>query len=387
MVQRYGDGIVGGSEAHARQVAERLLPFADVQILTTCAKDYTTWDNFYPEGVEELNGVSIHRFPVIGHRHPDFNQLSDALFANPHSRRQEIDWLHAQGPVSPSLLDAIIRVRHETDAFIFFTYLYYTTALGLRLVPDKALLIPTAHDEKPIYLNIYKSFFHAPRGFIFNTEEERAFIYRLFGNDYIPNEIVGVGVDVPENPSPDRFRKKFGINGPYFLYMGRIVVSKGCQELIEGFQHYQSIHDDKSSLVLLGKTEMEIPKNPGVFYGGFVDEQDKFDAIAGCTAVLVPSRFESLSMIALEAWALEKPVVTTEFCTVVKGMCERSGGGLFYRDSDELAEILHLLISDDSLRQRLGEAGMMFVEQNYTWEKVVEKYRKMIDMVVNEKWA
>ncbi len=385
VVQRYGKEIVGGSEAHAREVAERLTPYGDVEVLTSCALDYTTWDNFYSEGEEEINGVRVRRFPVAGGRRKDFNQLSERLFGKVISLKDEIDWIHAQGPVVPKILEELSNIRNKRDVFIFFTYLYYPTLFGLRLVPDKAILVPTAHDEPPIYFNIFKPLFHSPRAILYNTEEERSFINKLFGNQYIPSEIAGVGVEIPKNLNPTRFREKFGIDGKYILFMGRIVSSKGCEELIDFFKYYREKYKDNVTLVFLGKTEMEIPEEEGILYGGFVEEREKFDAIAGCSAVVVPSRFESLSMIALEGWAMGKPVITTEFSHVVKGMCERSNGGLYYANREEFAEIVNLIIKNEELSKRLGENGKKFVREYYTWEKVIEKYLKTIEFIVREK--
>lgn len=386
VVQRYGREIVGGSEAHAREVAERLVPYGDVEVLTSCALDYTTWENFYPEGEEEINGVRVKRFPVQGKRRKDFNQLSEKLFRKKVAIQDEIEWVYAQGPVVPKILEEISTVRNQRDVFIFFTYLYYPTLFGLRLVPDKAIFIPTAHDEPPIYFNIFKPLFHSPRGILYNTEEEKLFINKLFGNDYIPSEIAGVGVEIPEDLDPSRFRGKYGIKGKYLLFMGRIVSSKGCVELIDFFRYYREKYNRNLNLVLLGKSEMEIPQEEGIIYGGFVNEKEKFDAIAGCSAVVVPSRFESLSMIALEGWSMGKPVITTEFSHVVKSMCERSNGGLYYADEEEFAEVVNLLISDEELSKRLGENGKKFVENYYTWDKVINKYLKMIEFIVSEKW-
>lgn len=386
VVQRYGKEIVGGSEAHAREVAERLVPYGDVEVLTSSALDYTTWENFYPEGEEEINGVRVKRFPVEGKRRKDFNQLSEKLFRKKVSLQEEIEWVYAQGPVVPKILEEISNIRNKRDVFIFFTYLYYPTLFGLRLVPDKSIFVPTAHDEPPIYFNIFKPLFHSPRAILYNTEEERAFINRLFGNDYIPSEIAGVGVEIPGDLNPSRFRAKYGIKGKYLLFMGRIVSSKGCDELIDFFKFYKEKYNENLNLVLLGKSEMEIPQEEGIIYGGFVEEKEKFDAIAGCSAVVVPSRFESLSMIALEGWSMGKPVIVTEFSNVVKSMCERSNGGLYYANKEEFAEVVNLIISNEELSKSLGENGKKFVENYYTWDKVINKYLKMIEFIVRGKW-
>lgn len=387
VVQRYGEEVLGGAESLARQVAERLTPYANVVVLTTCALEYTTWENILPPGKSTLNGVQIQRFPVVAPRRKDFDQLSARLFGQPHTFDEELEWLYAQGPWSPALLEAIVQARQATDVFIFFTYIYYPTALGLRLVSDKALLVPTAHDEPAIYFNIYRALFHAPRAILYNTDEERAFVEAQFGNAYVHNVIAGLGVETPTQTSPERFRRKLELSGPYFLYLGRIVESKGCDELLYFYQRFSARCPGAASLVLLGKKEMSLPPMPGLIYGGFVSEQEKFDAIAGATAVIVPSRYESLSMIALEAWAMGRPVVTTVHGRVVSGMCRRSNGGLYYRTADEFAEILHLLLENPALAKQLGLQGRRFVAETYAWNVVIEKYRAMLAYVSTHPWG
>src|SRR6266511_4936027 len=132
-------------------------------------------------------------------------------------------FVEAQGPVAPDLLEHVNRRAREVDHVLFFTYIYYPTALGLPLAPERAVLVPNAHDEPAIRLAIYKPVFCAPRAIAFSTAEERAMVHRLFRNERVPNEIVGVGVDVPAERSAEGFRRRYAIEGPYFLYVGRIV--------------------------------------------------------------------------------------------------------------------------------------------------------------------
>ena len=72
-------------------------------------------------------------------------------------------------------------------------------------------------------------------------------------------------------------------------------------------------------LVLIGSNVLPIPKHPRIRHLGFLSDEDKFDALAAADVLIMPSRFESLSMVALEAWALGKPVLANGHCDVLRG--------------------------------------------------------------------
>ena len=120
----------------------------------------------------------------------------------------------------------------------------------------------------------------------------------------MPGVVVGVGSDVPQNPQPARFRQKYNIRGPFAVYVGRIDENKGCKELFDFFQGYLRDPPGRLSLVLIGNSLLPIPEHPRIRHLGFLDDADKFDAMAAADLLIMPSYFESLSMVALEAWAL-----------------------------------------------------------------------------------
>src|SRR6188508_3749409 len=181
IVQRYGTEILGGSEYHCRLIAERLAPRHQVEVLTTCAADYITWKNEYPEGTDRIRGVTVRRFANARTRDiQEFNRYSDWIFNNRHGRQEEMEWLKQQGPWSPGLFEYLERHHTNYDILIFFTYLYAPTVMGLRIAPSKSLLVPTAHDEPAIRLGIYEDVFASAAGLIWNTEVERAFVTSTF---------------------------------------------------------------------------------------------------------------------------------------------------------------------------------------------------------------
>ncbi|MEM7030565.1 MAG: glycosyltransferase [Chloroflexota bacterium] len=299
VVQRYGLEVNGGSELLCRQVAEHLAAHDSVVILTTCAQDYTTWENVYPPGLDEVNGIQVQRFPVLQVRDPDFGALSAKLYSQPHSLEDEFAWLNAQGPLAPDLLRHLVQNHLAYDAFIFFTYIYYPTALGVRLVADRAVMVPTAHDEPPLYFKMFRALFNAPRALIYNTQAEKETVEDLFEVDYIPNDVAGVGIDVPSDVSADRFRQKYQLQTDYVLYVGRVSHSKNCAELIENFVKYKASTPSPLKLVLIGHAEFPLPDHPDILPLGFVSDEDKFDALAGATVYVHPSKLESLTNIIL----------------------------------------------------------------------------------------
>ncbi|MBD3308421.1 glycosyltransferase family 1 protein, partial [candidate division KSB3 bacterium] len=178
VVQRYGTEVHGGAETLCRWVAERMHKYFDVEVLTTCALDYLTWENHFPAETTAVNGVPVRRFPTDAPRDMQkFNAFARTLFAREcRTIPEELTWIQMQGPASSALLDYIKAEEDHYDLFVFMTYSYLTTFLGLQLVPRKSLLIPAAHDEPHFYFTAFQPIFHLPQGILYNTNEERRLV-------------------------------------------------------------------------------------------------------------------------------------------------------------------------------------------------------------------
>ena len=418
IVQRYGTEILGGSEYHCRLVAERLASKHDVEVLTTCARDYITWKNEYPQGADRVRGVTVRRFSVSETRDiAGFNQFSDWIFNNPHTRDHELEWLRRQGPWSPSLLDDLERRHQDYDALVFFTYLYAPTVLGLHVAPGRSILVPTAHDEPAIHLDIYKELFALPAAIAYNTEVERRFLATHFSIRAVAEETVGCGVDLPhgrpDSPAPDGpaadaaegqpfddldladardddqplpahisgrgavFRRRHRLYGPFALYGGRIDPGKGCEELIEYFSTY--VQDGgEATLTLMGVKLMQLPEERWIRFAGLLSERERLEALEAATIVVVPSPYESLSLLALEAFAVGTPILANARSDVLVDHCLRSNAGLFYADREEFVEALRLLLADGQLRAAMGRNGREYVRRHYRWDVIMSRYDRML---------
>jgi glycosyltransferase involved in cell wall biosynthesis len=378
VVQRYGQAINGGAELHARYIAERLTRHAEVEVLTTCATDYVTWRNELQPGVERVNNVTVRRFRVKHERDPQlFGRRSGRVFEQAHSLGEELDWLDAEGPTSPALIEYIEKQSATFDYCLFFSYRYYHTYYGARAAGPRAILVPTAERDDAIGLSIFQPLFRGVRALMYNSPEEREMIQAVSGNTDVPGIVVGVGSEVPENTQPGRFRQKYDIPGPFIVYVGRVDQNKGCAELFEFFQGYLRDPAGRLSLVLIGHSLLPIPEHPRVRHLGFLDDRDKFDAMAAADLLVMPSYFESLSMVTLEAWALGRPVLANGRCDVLKGQCIRSNAGLYYESYPEYFETLRAIEQNRWLSGTLGRNGRQFFREHYDWRVVEGKYLDM----------
>ena len=379
VVQRYGADINGGAELHARYIAEHLSRHAEVEVLTTCAHDYITWRNELPAGVDQVNGVTVRRFPVAHERKPlEFGRRSEIVFERTHSLADELAWLDSEGPASPALVSYVAQAAGTFDYFLFFSYRYYHAFHGVRAVPGKAVLVPTAERDEAVGLAMFAPVFRGVRAVMYNSPEERAMIQAAAGNADVPGVVVGVGSAVPSKTDPQHFRRAFQQDRPFAIYIGRIDTNKGCGELFEYFTRYARTFPRGLDLLLIGKPVMPVPSHPRIRHLGFVPDRDKFDALAAADLLIMPSYFESLSMVALEAWALGRPVLANGRCDVLKGQCVRSSGGLYYESYEEFAEALYALESNGPLHARLGRHGRDYFTHHYAWPVIVRKYLDML---------
>jgi glycosyltransferase involved in cell wall biosynthesis len=383
VVQRYAEDIGGGSELHARYIAEHLSAHANVRVLTTCARDYVSWKNEYPSGETRVNGIPVERFAVARERDPrDFARRSSLVFDDTHSIADELAWLDSQGPVSPALIARVRQMAGTVDFVLLFSLRYHTAFHGARAAAGNAVLVPTTERDPAVGLDILGPVLRGARGIMYNSPEERALIQSLHRNERVPGVTVGVGSRIPQTTDPAAATVKFGLDRPYLLYVGRIDVNKGCAELFDYFQRYAERSERPLDLVLIGTPVLPVPAHPRIRHLGYVSDQDKYDVLAGAEALVMPSYFESLSMVMIEAWALGVPVLANGRCDVLSGQCLRSNGGLFYTSGREFEAMLDRLLDDPALAAKLGENGRAFYETHYEWPVIEGAYREMFDRLI-----
>jgi len=384
VIQRYGMEINGGAELHCRYIAERMTRHAEVDVLTTCARDYITWRNHYRAGSEKINGVPVLRFPVERERNPDtFGRLQEQLIRFEHTGQDELRWLEEEGPNSPELIHYIRKNKDRYQFFFFFSYRYFHSYHGLHAVPHKSILVPTAEPDAVIHFPIFRGLFNLPQGIVYNSVEEKRMIQSLSSNYQVPGDVVGVGSEIPQKADGKAFRRKYGMDFPFLLYVGRVDENKGCGQLFDFFLRFKSETKSPIRLVLIGSEVMKIPKDPAILHLGFVEDRDKFNALDASEMLVMPSFYESLSMVLLEAWGMSKPTLANGNCRVLMGQSIRSNAGLFYANYEEFKRCLLFLGSRPHLRKILGHHGRRFYQENYSWDIIEQKYLNLMNAVKN----
>lgn len=382
--QRYGLEVNGGSELYSRQIAERLVKKYEVEVLTSCAIEYVKWGNHYKEGVETIHGVTVRRFKTLHERTPrKFTALDVEMLQNPNVTEEQANrWIEEMGPYCPNLVDYIDAHQNEYDAIIIVTYLYYPAVKSIVRVKDKVIFIPTAHQEPYIHFKMYAPVFNAPKAYVFLTDEEKELVHGIFHNEHIPCEVMGVGVEVPQVVDAERFKKKYKLEN-YIIYVGRIDEGKDCPRLFQYFMEYKKRVRGDLKLVLMGKAVVSVPDHKDIVSLGFVSEEDKFDGIKGARALILPSRFESLSISVLEAMTLSVPVVVNGICDVLRGHCTKSNGGLYYKNYFEFEGCLNYLLQHEKEYRVMCENARAYVEKYFQWEDIMARFDRIIEKVGN----
>lgn len=379
VVQRYGSDIVGGSEAACRQFAEALVSRGhSVEILTSCARSYVTWENSYQPGSSIINGVVVHRLPVIEMRYPErfgptdiwlmSEQSSPLLFE--HER-----WAHLMGPNLDGLRAWLIENAQRFDVAIFMTYLYSTATRGIPAVAGRLPIVfqPTAHDEPSLRIPLFESIFRLPDSFLFFTPEEREVVRERFSIEPA-GCVVGIGIETnPEVASTQDLRRRFSLGSdPYLVYVGRLDPMKGVKQLCDFFVQLKKQFPGQLKLVLAGDPLFEVDQHDEIVVTGFLDEAEKHALIAGSLALVQPSYFESFSIVLCEAWVQRRPALVQGKSSVLRGQAMRSTGAIPYEGYAEFEQAVMMLFEDPDLANELGENGRKYVEDTYEWSRVLE---------------
>lgn len=406
VIVRYGEEINGGAEYHCKMLAERLVNNYQVEVLTTCAKNYLTGKNEYPEGEEVINNVLVRRFKAEPATDPQtasesarkarkasrirknlykLRLLAPIAFFFPvwtYKEKYEMDEFTGNAMYSPSLIQFIKEHKSDYAALVPLTIDFPMVLFTTLYAPEKTIVIPTMHYLRSTFRSLMTKVFTRAAYIAFNTRAEEQLAERTFGPRMSPHGIVSVGYELAEPANWEHTVAKYKLPTEYLLYVGRIDKYK-LNTIFDYFVAYKQIHQESQlKFVAVGGLFCAPYEHPDILYTGFVDEHEKRSIIEHSKIVINPSKYESLSLILLEAMALKRPMLVNGHCNVMKEHCRKSRyAALAYSNKKDFIKQLHKIDSSQSLRAEMGEKGALYVKKNYVWELIMKRLTDCIEYV------
>lgn len=405
VVVRYGKDVNGGAEYHCRMLAERLTGDYDVEVLTTCVKDYIKGGNDFAEGTEYINGVLVRRFktdPI-----PDGTEWEFQKKAKPvrrlrmylyclrslrlvsylipvwsYLRDREIDAMKRSVFYSTQLHQFIAQNKSAYKAFIAFTIdfspFYYTAILA----GEKTIAIPTMHYAKTSFRGVLTEAFSKFAYVGFNTKAEQQLGEQTFGKALGKRGIIGVGIESFQPADWAKTKEKYALPDRYLLYVGRVDKAK-VNNIIDYFRKYKNKYKNSSlKFVMVGGIFGNTAKASDIIYTGFVSDEEKVAIIQHALLVVNPSVFESLSLILLEALSLGKPMLVNGHCAVLREHCKLSHGAVdYYVNKRQFIRKLNKVETSLKIREYMSKDGKKYVEDHYNWPLIMGRLKHVIESI------
>jgi glycosyltransferase involved in cell wall biosynthesis len=190
----------------------------------------------------------------------------------------------------------------------------------------------------------------------------------------------------------EAFRKKFKLNDRQFiLFVGRLNEIKGPDLLLEAFHQLKDLLPDVDLLFvgpdggMLNALEASVQQAHSagrVRFIGYLGGSDKTAAYKAAEILVIPSRLEAMSIVALEAGICGTPVVLTDQCGFGQ-LSEVGGGWVVSATAGGLAEGILNVFNNPGSRQLAANAIKRYVAQRYTWDAVVLVYKSMYEEILD----
>lgn len=216
--------------------------------------------------------------------------------------------------------------------------------------------------------------------------------FRAYGIDPAKVAVIPNGIDPGEYSvaAASDLRLKLGVPGRrMLLFLGRLNPIKGPDLILEAFQRiHTALADhvlvfagpDEGMAAGLRRSVASAGLEKKVLFAGYVGGKEKIAAIRAAELLVIPSRREAMSLVALEAGACGVPVLMTDQCGF-PAAAEHGGALIVAADAASLAAGLLTLASDPARLQAMGRAMRRLVEERYTWAAAAGRYAELFGRI------
>lgn len=413
VVQRYWP-YDGGSERHARAIAERQAAEGhSVTVLTTDAWDL---EAFWRPGKRRIathhewrHGVEIRRFAVRSLPGSPLAYLLLRRLTLELARRSPLPsallfGLARYAPRVPELYKTLGRWHEPADLFfgwnICFEGMLAAAYRAARRVGARFVVQPLLHLGEPEDETVRRYYTMrqqmallrvADHVFAQTDLERRYLLARGVAAQRIA--VAPPAVEPAELLGGDaaRFRTQRGIARPFVCFLGTAAYDKGAVHLIAAMRRLWANGVD-ADLVFAGPMFDQVrtvlatlrpSERARCHMLGYVSEEEKRDLLAALDVLALPSRTDSFGIVFLEAWLYGKPVVGARAGGIPEVVADGVDGYLVrFGDVAGLAARLAALLGDPVAAARLGAAGRAKVLAEHTWQRRYATVRAALEHVV-----
>jgi len=182
--------------------------------------------------------------------------------------------------------------------------------------------------------------------------------------------------------------------GDYILYLGRIdIYGKGLDILINAYKEFCKYFPDKHLVIAGDGRDMEefktmLMKQPDAIrkkieLSGWVSDDKKLEVISRALYIVLPSRYETQGIVALEAMACGIPIIVSDIPELNYIIKNRAGISFKTEDAFSLAQSMKDLMTSNE-RKEMGQRGRAYVK-DFTWDRIALQYEKFLLDVSNQK--
>lgn len=364
---RHGTGYLCGLSRSLRTIATSLVRANHyVEVFSTCSRSESDWRNDVRAGTIFVEGAMTHLFPIDPWNRDAYQRALGVILHTdgPVSPETEQEFL-AHGLHSTALIERLRQRAGEFDAIIIGPYLSSLSVAAARIAPERTLLLPCFHDERFARLQCWQQAYGNVAGLLFHSDAERDLATTSLGFNHPHSVVIGALIHNTDFYSRETLEARLGKEPRSLIYCGRYSADKNLPRLLDWARRYSEERPERFTFVFTGQGEVPIPEEKWAKNLGFVKEYRKREAMARADAFVTLSEKESLSLAALEAWALATPVIASAGCQVLAQHIARSGGGLTVASYDDFARALDSLWEQPGEWRAAGRSGQAYVRTYY----------------------